>query len=483
MLTARAALLVPALTLSLLAGCATNPVTGEREIMLVSEKQEEELGREGDREIVAQYGVVEDPALQTYVEELGQKLVAVSHRPNMRFTFRILDDPVVNAFALPGGYVYVTRGILPYLQSEGALALVMGHEVGHVTARHGAQRLTRQQLLGLGIGISTLLGERFALVTGLASAGGQLLMLSYGRDDERQSDQLGVTYGTRAGFDTSDGGAFFDTLGRLSGDRGALPSWTSTHPDPGERSETVRKLSHKAAVEAAGRTLASDRAGYLRRLEGLVFGADPRDGYVERGWVNHPELRFRFPVPGGWSVHNMASQVQLTSPDGARAMLVTLAQAASPTEAADAFEEREGVEVHDRADLEIHGFQATRLVSTISTASGQVGVLSTFVAKDGRVFAFHGLAEPSDMPQARDALAAIAEGFEALTDPEALAIQPAVIHVVEAPRTATFRELAAEWPIPPGVELSLDGLALLNGVTADETVRQGTLLKVLRRRR
>ncbi len=480
--TARAALLVPALTLSLLAGCATNPVTGERELMLVSERQEEELGREGDREIVAQFGVVDDPALQKYVEEVGQRLVTVSHRPNMRFTFRILDDPVVNAFALPGGFVYVTRGILPYLQSEGALALVMGHEVGHVTARHGAQRLTRQQLLGLGIGISTLLGERFALVTGLASAGGQLLMLGYGRDDERQSDQLGVTYGTRAGFDTTDGAAFFDTLAKLSGDRGVLPSWTSTHPDPGERSESVRAQSRQAAGAAADRTLTSDRAGYLRRLEGLVFGADPRQGYVERGWVNHPDMAFRFPVPSGWSVHNMASQLQLTSQDGARAMILTVAQAASPAEAADAFTGRDGIDVHDRADLQIHGFQATRVTSTLSTASGQVDVLSTFIAKDGRVLAFHGLAEPADMPQARNHLAAIADGFEALTDPEALSIQPAVVHVVEAPRTATFRELADAWPIPPGVELSLEGLALLNGLEPHETVRQGTLLKVLRRR-
>lgn len=478
----RAALLAPALTLALLAGCATNPVTGERELMLVSERQEADLGRDGDREVVAQYGVVEDPALQRYVEELGQRLVAVSHRPNMSFTFRVLDDPVVNAFALPGGFVYVTRGILPYLQREGALALVLGHEVGHVTARHGAQRLTRQHLLGLGIGVSSLLGERFAVVTGLASAGGQLLLLSYGRDDERQSDQLGVTYGTRAGFDTSDGAAFFEALQRLSGDRGALPSWASTHPDPGERSETVRRLSREARREAGAAPPPGDREAFLRRLEGLVFGQDPRQGYIERGWLNHPDLRLRFPIPGGWRVHNMASQVQLTSSDGKRAMIMAIVAAATPTEAADRFEDQEEVSVHDRADLQLNGFTATRLTATIRTAGGEVGALSTFVAKDGRVFAFHGLAEPPDMPEARQTLAAIAEGFEALTDPQALAMQPAVLHVVEASRTATFRELASEWPLPEGVSLGLEGLALINGIGPDETVTRGTLLKVLRRR-
>jgi predicted Zn-dependent protease len=470
--------------LALATGCATNPVTGENELMLVSEADEEDLGRKGDAEVVAQLGLVDEPALQRYVEDLGARLVAVSHRPNMRFTFRLLDDPVVNAFALPGGYVYLTRGILPYLQSEGALALVLGHEIGHVTARHGAQRLTRQQLLGLGIGISSLLGERFALVSGLASAGGQLLMLSYSRDDERQSDLLGVTYGARAGFDTLDGAEFFKTLGALSSDRGALPSWTSTHPDPGERHDKVAKETRKAQVEARLPAYSSDGPGYLRRLEGLVLGEDPRQGFVENDWVNHPELRFRFPVPGGWSVRNMASQMQLVSRDGHRAVLLTLAKGDDPAASADAFEAGAGVEVEERAALKINGFPAVRLLSRITTQKNdELEVVSTFIGKDGRVFAFHGLAELPEMSSARSTFTAIADGFQTLTDPRLLEIQPAVVHIVEAPKTTTFRELAAEWPIPDGLALDLAGLALMNGrASPDETVLQGTLLKMVRRR-
>lgn len=471
-------------TVALATGCATNPVTGESELMLVSESDEEDLGKQGDEEVVAQLGVVEEPSLLRYVEDLGARLAAVSHRPNMRFTFRILDDPVVNAFALPGGYIYLTRGILPYLQSEGALALVLGHEIGHVTARHHAQRLTRQQLLGLGIGISSLLGERFALVSGLASAGGQLLMLRYGRDDERQSDQLGVTYGARAGFDTLDGAAFFSTLGELAGDRGALPSWTSTHPDPGERQDTIGAKTRKAQAEAGKPAYTSDGPGYLRRLEGLVFGENPRQGIVEGGWVNHPELRFRFPVPGGWSVRNMASQMQLVSRDGQRAVLLTLGKGDDPAAAADAFEDGDGVEVNERATLVINGFPAVRLESVITAERGEeVGVVSTFIGKDRRVFAFHGLVEVRDLPGARRALAAIADGFQTLTDPRLLELQPAVLHVVEAPVTATFRELAGDWPIPDGLALDVRGLALMNGhASPEETVLKGTLLKMLRRR-
>ncbi|MCO5169213.1 MAG: M48 family metalloprotease [Planctomycetes bacterium] len=475
----RAAALV---ALALVAGCATNPVTGERELMLVSKRQEEALGRDADREIVAQFGLYQGPALQRYVEDVGHRLVAVSHRPNMTFTFRILDDPVVNAFALPGGYVYLTRGILAYLQSEGAMTMVLGHEVGHVTARHGAQRLTRQQLLGLGIGITSLLGDDFALVTGIAAGGGQLLLLKYDRDQERQSDQLGVTYGTRAGFDTTDGATFFSTLQRLSGDRGALPSWFSTHPDPGERHDTVRAQSQRAQAEAGLASYQNDKAGYLRRLQGLPFGPDPQQGFLERGWVNHPAQRWRAPVPGGWTLHTQAGRLQLAAPDGARAVLVGLAKEGDAAAAASAFAAQEGVAVRDRSDLTVGGFPAARVESTIRTSNGEVAVLSTFIAREGRVHAFHGLAEPADLPAARATLLGIAEGFQALTDPRALSIQPAEVHIVEAPRTGTFRSVVRDWPVPEGVGLDVEGLAILNGVGADETVTQGTLLKVLRRR-
>ena len=342
----------------------------------------------------------------------------------------------------------------------------------------------RQQLLGLGIGISSVLGERFALVSGLASAGSQLLMLSYGHDDEKQSDQLGVTYGARAGFDTADGAEFFTTIKMITGDRGALPAWNSTHPDPGKRQDDIGTKTRQAQADAGKGPYTSDGPGYLRRLEGLVFGENPRQGIVENGWVNHPELGFRFPVPGGWAVRNMASQMRLVSRDGQRAVLLTLAKGEDPVAAADAFEDSDGVEVTEREELKINDFPAVRLVSFISTDRGEeLGVVSTFIGKDHRVFAFHGLVEIRDLVGARRALTAIAAGFQSLTDPRLLAIQPAVIHLVEAPTTATFRELAAEWPIPDGLELNLNGLALMNGHSnPEETVLKGTLLKMLRRR-
>lgn len=463
----------------LCAGCATTPETADSEVL--SDEQEAEVGREGDREIVAQFGVMEEPALQRYVDELGQELARVSHRPGLRYTFRILDAPVLNAFALPGGYVYVTRGLLPYLQGEGALAFVLGHQLAHVGARHDAERLTRQQLLGVGIGVAALLGDRFGLVTGFASAGAKRLLHRYEVVHERAADERGATYAARAGYDATAGADLFATLAVLSPERGSLPSWPSTHPDPRDRRDDLRALTRKAQAERGG-SFTSDRLGYLRRLEGLVFGEDPRQGFVQDGWVNHPQLRFRVPVPGGWAVHTMASQMQLVSPEGGRAVILSLAAGDDPAAAAAAFSEHDDVDSETPVELKLQGFRAIRVTSTIATPEGEVAVVSTFIARDGRVFVFHGVCEPDDLPLAERVLTGIPDGFSPLTDARALAIEPAVIHVVEAGRRATFRELVAEWPLPEGVALDLAGLALLNGVAPEATVPQGTPLLVLRRR-
>ena len=214
-----------------LAGCATNPVTGKKELNFLSLEDEERMGAESDLGIVAQYGVVDDTKLTAYVQSIGNQLVPVSHMPEEDFEFRVLDDPVVNAFALPGGYVYVTRGIMAYLNDEAALAGIMGHEVGHVTARHSAQRYTQQLLLGMGAGTLGQLFKNIPLAADILGGSASLMLLKYSRDDERQSDQLGVEYATKVGYDTRPMAEFFHTLDQLSGDH-QLPGWASTHPDP-----------------------------------------------------------------------------------------------------------------------------------------------------------------------------------------------------------------------------------------------------------
>ncbi|MCA8924713.1 MAG: M48 family metalloprotease [Planctomycetes bacterium] len=462
-----------------LQGCVTNPVTGQREFTLVSKSQEKELGKEADPEIVAQYGAVDDPALQAYVDGIGRRLVGVSHTPEEQFTFRLLDDPIVNAFALPGGYCYVTRGILAHLNSEAALVGVLGHEVGHVTARHGANRMTNQMLLGGVLGIASQLGETAEALSGVAGAGLGLLLLKYSRDDERQSDSLGVEYGTALGYDTRDMAEFFKTLEKLSGGGGGLlPSFTSTHPDPGERYTTIRELTAK--TQQPGQDYVTKRDDYLRRLEGLVFGPDPRQGFAENGFFNHPDMRFRFPVPAGWLLANGRARVTLATEKQDAAVIFQLAKERTAQAAADAFVADEGIVEQERAALTLPGGPAVRVVTQVKQQDGTtLGVVSTFAELGGKVFTFHGLCAWSALATFRPTLESVADGFQPLTDPALLAVEPAVLKIVQTKRAAPFRDQVADYPIPARAQADLERLALINGVEVDATVPAGQLLKVL----
>jgi predicted Zn-dependent protease len=476
--------MVVSLAAAQLIGCSVNPVTGKRELMLMSEAQERELGASSDKAIVAQYGVVDDPELRVYVEGIGGKLVPLSHRPDIPFTFRVLDDPVVNAFALPGGFVYLTRGILGYLDNEAAMAGVLGHEIGHVTARHSAKRYTKQQLFGLGIGLGSVLSEEFAKYSNLAGAAAGLLLLKFSRDDESQSDRLGVEYATKAGYDTESMARFFHTLGQLSSGDGRLPTWASTHPDPGQRFDTVGRLSQEWQGKVGAASYAENRETYLRQIDGIVFGDNPRQGFVDEGMFRHPDLKFEFPVPDGWKVMNTASQVQLASPEGDAGVLFSIvSDETDPETAAAAFARDSGVRVVERRTLTVSGSPAVRIEARATAQQGELGVLSTFVGRDGHVYVFHGLSGEADFPAYRSVFADVAGGFRRLTDPDALAIQPVRLQIAPAPRSATFRELVRDHPLPDGAGVDLEGLALLNGVAPDDRISRGTLLKVLRRGR
>jgi predicted Zn-dependent protease len=224
----------------LLHGCAINPATGKRQLVLISEAQEIAIGRESDESIVAQFGLYPDEALQDYVAGIGHDLAARSERPDLDWTFRVLDDPLVNAFALPGGYIYVTRGILAHFNSEAELASVLGHEIGHVTARHGVNQMSKAQLAQLGLGVASILApEEVQKFGGLATQGLGLLFLKFGRDDERQADDLGLRYIVNEGYDPRPMAEVFETLERVSRTSGGgrVPAWASTHPNPENRSE------------------------------------------------------------------------------------------------------------------------------------------------------------------------------------------------------------------------------------------------------
>ncbi|HWI19025.1 MAG TPA: M48 family metalloprotease [Vicinamibacterales bacterium] len=301
-----------ALALAGAAACATNPVTGKRQMTLLSEAEELAIGQQQDVEIRREMGVYDDPELQRYVNDIGQRIARTSHRPNLPWSFTVVDSPAINAFALPGGYIYLTRGLLAYLDDESELAGVLGHEIGHVTARHAAQAYTRQAQANVGLTILSIFVPSTRPFADLGAAGLGVLFLKHGREQELEADRLGVEYGAANGFDPTGVPRFLTTLARVAAmsERG-VPNWLSTHPDPGSR---VTKAEPVAGKFLSPDARAVNRDRYLERIQGLLFGDSPKDGIVRGNEFLHPMLRIAVKFPEGWELTNTPDAVLAQEP-------------------------------------------------------------------------------------------------------------------------------------------------------------------------
>ncbi|MEM8598448.1 MAG: M48 family metalloprotease [Bacteroidota bacterium] len=480
--------LVLLLPLGLL-GCATstNFITGENQPAAYTWAEEVQIGREADASIVAQYGVYDNPELSAYVTRIGEEVLrqsALRQAPappevqNTPFTFRVLDSPIVNAFALPGGFIYVTRGLLAHLENEAQLAVVLGHEVGHVAGRHASRRAATQQrnmlgLIGAAAAAEVVFG-RGAQVLDIGGTGVQLLQLSYGRDDERESDQAGVAYAERAGWDGAEGAAFFTSLKRLQEQAGAsIPNFLSTHPDPGEREVTIRQL---AAQYPTGTRV--NQAEFFRMIDGIVVGDDPRQGYTEGGSFYHPQLRFQFTYPVGWQVLNSAAAVQIGEPNGAAAMLFTFAEGTSAQEAGRAFADQQGFTANEQGGVRINGLSAYRVIGNAATDDGSLGVVSYHIDYDGNVYHFYGVTSSGAFGTYSSAMDNAIRSFARLTDSRYLNRDPIRLTITNAGRTAPFSALAARANLPGGMDTL--SLAIINQVDVNETIQAGTPIKLTR---
>lgn len=458
----------------LAAACAINPATGKRELMLIGERQEIDMGRDSDRAIVASMGAYDDEALRRYVERVGRELAARSERPDLPWTFRVIDDPVVNAFALPGGYVYVTRGILAYLNTEAELAAVLGHEIGHVTARHGASQMSKAQLAQLGLGVGSMVSSRVAQYGGLAEQGLGMLFLKYSRDDERQADDLGLRYLLRTGYDPRPMPGVFRMLksvGDASGG-GRVPAWLSSHPDPEMREERV-----EAAIAATGEDYSGRPAGgaaYLAAVDGVVFGEDPRQGFFQQQRFQHPELEFRFDFPREWKTSNSRAAVTGISPQEDAAIEIALAQG-SPSEALDTFFQDGAVQRGGAWRDEIQGLPCASAAFRVASDGGEIGGIAAFVRYRERTYRLMGLARAEVWDARRASVANSLGSFARLTDPAALAVEPRRVRVVEARAPTPFRN----WNAVTGLGSDLDLLARINQIPVDGRVDAGRSYKLL----
>jgi predicted Zn-dependent protease len=442
-------LLAVALLLTVLVpACSVNPATGKQQLNLIPESQEIAMGQEADVGIVAQMGLYPDEGLQAYVQELGSRLAAKSERPHLPWTFRVLDDPLVNAFALPGGYVYVTRGIMAHLESEAELVGILGHEIGHVTARHGVNQLSKQQLAGIGLAVGTIASPTFARYGDLAQTGMGLLFLKYSRDDEKQSDALGLRYALRTNYDPREIPGVFGLLqrvGQASGG-GRAPEWMATHPDPGRRQETMNAEVAKLNMDFGGATV--NARSYQQRLDGMVFGANPREGYFEDDRFLHPDLAFSLEFPAGWQKQNQRQAVVAVSEAQDAMVQMTLANdAAQPAAAAREFISQEGLKGGQVETGRVGGFAAASALFEVER-EGQDSIVGrvTFVRYNDRTYQLLGFTLQEKWGGYRKSLEGSLNSFRRVTDRKVLDAQPSRLSLVDLERPMPLEEFQRRYP-------------------------------------
>ncbi len=468
-------------TLLLQGSCVRNPVTGGRQLALVSTAQEIGIGQESHPEIIAEYGSVEDPALQEYFSGIGQGIAKISHRPDLPWTFTVLDSPVVNAFAVPGGYIYLTRGILSYMNNEAEMASVLGHEIGHVTARHSVTQISQQQLFGLGLGLGSIFSSRFRQLSGLAETGLGILMLKYSRDHERQSDQLGVQYMSEVGYDPAQMSRFFEVFQGLREEQGkAIPNWLSSHPAPPDRIRSTASAAEEIKLQHPGSRYKINADPFLSRIDGIVYGDNPREGFVEKNRFYHPDLRFQFDFPDGWEVQNTKRSVAVVEPQGRAVIELTLVppeEGQTPDEVAYNTSRQEGVTLVEGSRLRIDGNSAYLGRYRLQSSSNAIEVLAAFIAYGKHMYQMAGMTSSSQYNTFAKSFDRTIRAFRRLSDSRILSVQPDRIQIYRAKRGETVRSL---WKSKPQSRISVEDIALLNRLDPDQVLSAGVPVKLVR---
>jgi predicted Zn-dependent protease len=487
-MNAQTLLLAAALACGLaLGGCATNPVTGRSDIVTMSAAQEAELGRKMHPQILQQYGRYSDEALQAYVNDTGQRIAAASHLPDLQFTFTVLDSEEVNAFALPGGFVYVTRGILAYLNSEAELVAVLGHEVGHVTARHAVRQQSGATAAGVGatlIGVLTGSGD----LANLANYAGTALVRGYGRDMELEADSIGAEYLVRLGYAPD---AMIDVVRLLKNQEmlevqiarqeGREPrvyhGVFSTHPDNDTRLKEVVASAGKAG---AGEARPDGRDAYLNRISGMPLGPSREQGVVRGSRFYHGTLGMTVAFPSGWAVQNQRRKVVATSPQK-DAMLQLSAVPPPPDVKPRELLARSlpGVPLSGGAALEVNGLAGyTAIARDVALPWGNRGPARyAVIYYNGLAYLFMGATRLTSALGASDPLfMSSIKTFRRLRDNELKLAEPNRIRLIKASPQTRIAALASASPIE---KYPAERLRLLNDLYPDKEPIPGQWLKVV----
>lgn len=457
------------------AACSVNPATGQRQLALMGQGQEIELGRQADQEITASMGLYPDQELQSYVERVGRSLAAKSERPDLPWTFRAVDDPVVNAFALPGGFIYLTRGLLTHLTSEAEMASVLGHEIGHVTGRHSVERISKSQLAGIGLVVGMILQPELRNYGDLAQTGLGLLFLKFSRDDEREADELGLRYIDQANYDPREMVEVFDVLRQVSARQGEgrVPGWLATHPTPESRIETIAKAVAQRGGDLSQRVVG--REPFLAAIDGVVFGENPREGYFRGSLFIHPELAFQVRFPDGWKTSNTRQAVGAVSPRQDAVVVVTLSGRSSPDAAAREFFSQQGVEQGPALSARLGGGMpaVAHLFGVARQQQASLQGVAAFAELGGKVYQLLGYTTESGWRGYDAVLTGAIASFGPVTDRSLLDVQPRRVDVVSLPSRMTLEEFARRYPST----VDLETLAIINHLEPGQALPAGLELK------
>jgi predicted Zn-dependent protease len=487
-----------ALSTALLTACGTkvvNPVSGVAERSAMTESAEVAEGKKSHEQVLQEYAPLKNPRLQAYVNDIGQKLAKQSQRANLVWTFTVLDSPEINAFALPGGYVYVTRGIMAYMESEADLAGVLGHEIGHVTARHGAQRATRQQNAGIGVLAASVLGVLLEAkgVGGASDALGGIAqnvaggyVAKYGREQELQADGLGAEYLSRVQFDPRNMIDVINVLKnqeRFAADQARAEgrpvpeqnTYLASHPSNDQRLETITKLA--AQYKATTPYQDEGRARYLQMMEGVAFGESAEQGLTRGRNFYHEGLNLAITAPQGWKIQNGADQLTLVNAAGDAGLIMQVA----PPKAGNTHEEiiRNLIKPDSGRvnPLRLNGLAATHFVGTQRAQNGQTRNMELTVvtgATGANYVLVYAAKDANVLANNRGQMQEAERTFRALTPADKAAARAWTLRTTPMPRGG-FAELARSSPLSNAEQQ----LKLINGVYAGGDIKPGAPVKVV----
>jgi predicted Zn-dependent protease len=462
------------------AACATNPVSGRPELTLVSTEQEVKLGAEEAKKVEAQMGLLEDAELTAYLEALGQRLARESPRQDVTYQFRIVEMAEPNAFALPGGFVYVSRGLLALVNAEDELAGVVGHEIGHVAGRHSVQQISKQgpvaAIFGVVSGLTGLIIPAVGdIIGGIGDFTQSLVFAPYSRGQETEADRVGQEIAARAGWEPAALSTFLTTLGReeqLTSKEARKPGFFDSHPATPDR--VARTTAHARELTRAKRPpISPSREAFVARLDGLVVGQRAADGVIAGRTFVHPDLDVFLEFPEKWVLDNTPQHVVAVAPDREAAVLVrAVAEGDDPLEGARRVEKAlKTPVVANTRPMQINGLPAAR---TQLDAEGKVGLDLTWIAHGGVIYQIAGLAPKSRFASVQTLFTTVAQSFRPLTPAERAGVTELRIRLVKARAGETLDALAlrtkSAW--------TKDAVAVANGLAAGASLSEGQLIKV-----